>query len=228
MSGHISIGEPSITVQVRYSAQARRYGLRISHQSGAVILTVPAHGSLEQARDFACAHEGWIRKNLATQPQLIAPDYGQAMPVDGKLVTVRHGSGRSAVLTEQGLLVPGQSHLLAGKLRAFYKLRTRDALVPASHRYAARLDREIGRVTLRDTRSRWGSCTSEGNLMYSWRLAMAPPAVQDYVAAHEVCHLSEMNHGPDFWHLVEEICPDYRLHRNWLRSKGAALHRYKL
>lgn len=228
MGEEILIGNPAIPVQVRYSARARRYGLRISRQNGAAILTVPKRGSLAQARDFAVTQEGWIRKNLAACPKPKLLEIGDQVPVAGSLVTVRPGRGRSAVLQGQDLLVPGAMHLLAGKLRAFYKLRAREVLVPASEHFANRLGQKFGRVTLRDTRSRWGSCTSEGNLMYSWRLAMAPLAVQRYVAAHEVCHLIEMNHSTAFWGLVEEQCPDYRAYRDWLRQNGSELHRYKL
>lgn len=144
------------------------------------------------------------------------------------MLVIAPGPGRHTVKSEDRLLVPARAQQLAGKLRAFYKLRARDVLVPASERYAGLLDRQIGRVTLRDTRSRWGSCTSQGNLMYSWRLAMAPVAVQDYVAAHEVCHLVEMNHSRAFWRLVQQVCPDFEQHRHWLRQHGAGLHRYRL
>ena len=148
--------------------------------------------------------------------------------MDGEFLIIGQGEGRHAVKDGERLLIPAREQQLAGKLRAFYKLRARDVLVPASERYADLLGRQIGRVTLRDTRSRWGSCTSQGNLMYSWRLAMAPVPVQDYVAAHEVCHLAEMNHSRAFWRLVEQVCPDYNLHRQWLRTHGAGLHRYRL
>ncbi|MEL6678764.1 MAG: M48 family metallopeptidase, partial [Pseudomonadota bacterium] len=92
---------------------------------------------------------------------------------------------------------------------------------------AARLGRRPGRSTLRDTRSRWGSCTSEGHIMLSWRLLLAPPQVLDYVVAHEVAHLQEMNHSPAFWSVVRDLCPDYERHRRWLHQHGADLHRYR-
>ena len=105
------------------------------------------------------------------------------------------------------------------------KLRARDVLAEASDRYAVMVGQSYSRLSIRDTRSRWGSCSSEGVLMYSWRLIMAPPEVLDYVAAHEVAHLVEMNHSAAFWAMVERICPDYDVHRAWLRKNGDVLHR---
>lgn len=228
MTEQLSIGDPPIDIRVRHSARARRYGLRISRVAGEVILTVPARGSLAKATAFAGEHEAWLRRNLEKQPMPVDPGFGDRIPVEGALLLLGPGEGRQAVRIGDRLLVPAREHQLAGKLRAFYKLRARDVLVPASERYADLLGRKIGRVTLRDTRSRWGSCTTQGNLMYSWRLAMAPLPVQDYVAAHEVCHLIEMNHSPAFWRLVEQVCPDYERHRQWLRAHGAGLHRYRI
>ena len=93
----------------------------------------------------------------------------------------------------------------------------------AVQHHAAALGVRARRITLRDQKSRWGSCTSDGNLSFSWRLVLAPPIVLDYVAAHEVAHLSEMNHGPRFWRLVEDVCPRFREAEQWLRTEGKAL-----
>jgi predicted metal-dependent hydrolase len=86
------------------------------------------------------------------------------------------------------------------------------------------IGRPYSRITLRDTRSRWGSCTADGALMYSWRLAMAPPAVLDYVAAHEVAHLAQMNHSPAFWAVVARLVPGHAAPRRWLKLHGQTLH----
>ncbi len=113
------------------------------------------------------------------------------------------------------------------RLRAWLRTRARERLADASDRHAARLGMPYRRLTLRDTRSRWGSCSAQGGLMYSWRLVMAPGDVLDYVAAHEVAHLAEMNHSPAFWNTVARLKPGYETPRRWLRENGAALHRYR-
>ncbi|MGB5557542.1 MAG: M48 family metallopeptidase, partial [Paracoccaceae bacterium] len=122
------------------------------------------------------------------------------------------------------LLVPGAPEQAAARIRAFLKLAARDRLNVAVDRYADLAGRRVSNITLRDTRSRWGSCTSDGRLMFSWRLIMAPPRVLDYVAAHEVAHLVEMNHSPAYWAVVRRIYPDYEVQRRWLRAHGQKLH----
>ena len=97
---------------------------------------------------------------------------------------------------------------------------------PAARAYARRVGRRVERIALRDTRSRWGSCSTTGTLSFSWRLAMAPDAVLDYVAAHEVAHLRHMNHGAEFWELVETLDPDFRRSEDWLKREGLSLRRY--
>ena len=103
----------------------------------------------------------------------------------------------------------------------------RDRILVPEATAPARLGRGYTRITLRDTRSRWGSCTSDGALMFSWRLILAAPEVLSYVAAHEVAHLAEMNHSPAFWRTVERLYGDYRPPRAWLRAEGGGLHRYR-
>ena len=133
------------------------------------------------------------------------------------------GQGRAVHLTDEALLVPGDPAQLGRRVAAFLKTRARDRLAAASDHYAARLGRPYASLALRDTRSRWGSCTHDGRLMFSWRLAMAPPEVLDYVAAHEVAHLEHMDHSPDFWAATARLLPDYARHRGWLRTHGHEL-----
>ena len=120
--------------------------------------------------------------------------------------------------------MPRKSRDPKAAITAFLKLAAREHLAERSDHHAAQLAVGYNRLVVRDTRSRWGSCSSSGALMYSWRLIMAPDAVSDYVAAHEVAHLVEMNHSAAFWAVVEGLCPDYRTHRLWLRENGGALH----
>lgn len=228
MTDKLAIGNPPITVNLRKNQRARRYSLRISNSSGAVSLTVPRGGTLRDAEKFAVEHEGWLRKHLQRKLPTIVPEFGGRIMIDGELVRIEQGTGRSVQMRDGVLYVPGKPEQLPAKLRGFFKALARERLVPASERYATAVGRKFGTVTLRDTRSRWGSCSSDGNLMYSWRLMMAPRIVQDYVAAHEACHLVEMNHSARYWALVERVFPEYQTHRHWLKRNGALLHSYKL
>jgi predicted metal-dependent hydrolase len=125
------------------------------------------------------------------------------------------------------LVVPGDAGRAGVRVGAFVKTLARERLAAASDRYARQVGRAFSGITLRDPRSRWGSCTAEGALMYSWRLAMAPPDVLDYVAAHEVAHLVEMNHSAAFWAVVARLRPDWKVQRDWLRGQGAELQAYR-
>ena len=118
----------------------------------------------------------------------------------------------------------GDERFISRKVLDFLKREAKRDLQTSVSRYAKELDVRPRSITLRDTTSRWGSCSSEGALNFSWRIVLAPPAVLDYLAAHEVAHLREMNHSSNFWSLVESVCPDYDLHRVWLRKHGTKLH----
>ncbi|MCG6901343.1 MAG: M48 family metallopeptidase [Rhodobacter sp.] len=220
-------GDPPIEISLRRSARARRVSLRVSGLDGRVTLSMPKGMDAVAALAFAEEKSDWIRQHLAKQLQPVDVAIGETVPLHGTDLTVVAAPVRRAQLGEDTLLVPAQPGMAAARIKAFLKLAARDDLTRACAKYTARLGREFGRITLRDTRSRWGSCTAAGDLMFSWRLVMAPPDVLDYVAAHEVAHLAELNHSPAYWAVVGRICPGYRAPRQWLRQNGQHLHRYR-
>ena len=151
---------------------------------------------------------------------------GSAIPFgDGTLTIARH-AGRGILRTGDTLEVGGPAHTIGPRAAAWLREQARAACVAGVERHAAALGLRPGRISLRDPRSRWGSCTAGGDLMFSWRLVMAPVAVLDYVVAHEVAHLAELNHSPRFWAVVQRLCPGMAPQRAWLRRHGAGLHRH--
>ncbi len=224
MGQHILPGNPPIEVTLRRSAQARRISLRVSALDGRVTLTLPKGLPEREALDFARSKQGWLAGHLADRVPEVTVAPGASLPVEGRMLRLEAGTGRRVALSGDTLLVPGGD---PARLQAWLKTLARDRLATASDHYAAALGRPYARITLRDTRSRWGSCSSTAGLSYSWRLIMAPPEVLDYVAAHEVAHLEQMNHSPAFWDIVARLMPDYQTHRDWLRQSGTALHRYR-
>ena len=176
---------------------------------------------------FARDQESWIRAALAALPQLMPVRLNTQVPVEGRMLTLLSTTGRAVRIETDAMLVPGDPDHAGIRAAAFLKHRARDRLTAASDRYARQIGRSYASMTLRDTRSRWGSCTVDGRLMFSWRLAMAPPEVLDYVAAHEVAHLAQMNHSPAFWEVVNRMVPAYRVHRGWLKANGKTLHAYR-
>ena len=227
MGHHVLPGNPPIPVHLKRSARARRISLRVSGLDGRVVLTMP-HGVKEsEAMDFAHEKADWIRTHLAKQPDQVQVAHGIVFPLEGHARHVRQGQGRRVSLTQDTLWVPGPPERAGARLMGFLKELARERLSHASDHYAAQLGRPYQGITLRDTRSRWGSCSSNGGLMYSWRLILAPAEVLNYVAAHEVAHLAQMNHSAKFWQTVEAIHGPYQAPRNWLRQNGAQLHRYR-
>ena len=227
MSDTFLPGDPPIPLILRRSGRAKRISLRISQLDGRVTLTMPTRVAQREALAFARSRESWIRGHLSERGADISVGIGTELPLGGRMLQVVPGKGRKVQLGQDEIAVPGPSDRVAARLGAFLKEVARDRLAGACDDYAARLGRSYTRITMRDTRSRWGSCTSDGALMFSWRLIMTPPEVLDYVAAHEVAHLAEMNHSPAFWAGVERIYGPYRDARTWLRTEGNALHRYR-
>ncbi len=224
--GRITLqGNPPIDVELRRNSRARRLSLRVSRLDGRVTLTMPDNVADAEGHRFAQSKAGWIAEARQGQPVPMPVEMGVALPVEGKIVRIVPGARPGPVLTGDRLEAPvGRT---APAVKAYLIDRARARAIPAIDRYATRIGRPAGRLSLRDTRSRWGSCSADGNLMLSWRLILAPPAVFEYVVAHEVAHLVEMNHGPRFWAEVKALCPDFEEMRRWLRAEGPALHRYR-
>ena len=219
-------GHPPLEITLRRSAATRRFSLRVSQLDGRVTLSMPSRAREAEAMAFLRAHEGWLRTALAKRPAGQRVGLLSQVPIEGRLFTVQAGSGRSVRIEDDRLLLPGDPQQFGARAQAFLKVLARDRLAAASDHYAAVLGRSVARVTLRDTRSRWGSCSHAGALMYSWRLIMAPPAVLTYVAAHEVAHMLQMNHSAAFWTVVERLEPGWQAHRRWLHANGPDLHAY--
>ncbi len=227
MTDHYLPGDPPIPLVLRRSARARRISLRISQLDGRVTLTLPKRVPEREAIGFALEKEDWIRKHLGARATEVAVGIGTSLPIGGQMHQVAAAEGRRVRFEDGRVLVPGAAERAGKRLGRHLKEIARARLAEASDHFATKLGKNYSAITLRDTRSRWGSCTSEGRLMFSWRLILAPPDVLDYVAAHEVAHLAQMNHSPAFWSEVERIYGPCKAPRLWLRREGSSLHRYK-
>jgi predicted metal-dependent hydrolase len=222
-------------VRLRRHRQARRYTLRIEAASREVILTMPPRGSVKEARDFAQKHGGWIAARLKRLPEAAPFVHGVEVPLRGIAHRIVHRrNSRGTVWTESDergqrlICVAGDPPHVDRRIGDFLKREARRDLEAAAHRYATRLKVKIKRISVRDQSSRWGSCSNTGVLSFSWRLILAPAFVLDYLAAHEVAHLVELNHSPRFWRLVGKLDPDFERAKVWLDVHGTDLHRYGL
>ncbi|AXC48404.1 M48 family peptidase [Paracoccus suum] len=216
-------------VVVRRSARARRMILRVSRRDGQAVLTLPPGATEAEGARFVQSRADWLGRAVASMPAPAVVAHGARLPVDGTPLVITPAALRLPRIEGEALLVP------AGRepgpvLAAWLRERARTVLEPACTAHARRLPsgvRKLTGISLRDTRSRWGSCTAQGKLMFNWRLAMAPPAVLDYVAAHEVAHLARMDHSPAFWAVVAHLCPEHEGSRAWLRRHGPALQAWR-
>jgi predicted metal-dependent hydrolase len=222
-------------VRVRRHRQARRYTLRIDTPSREVVLTIPPRGSLKEAREFAQKHGAWIAARLNRLPLATPFGPGVVVPLRGIPHRIVHRpDARGTVWTERDdagehlMCVVGETPHHNRRVGDYLKREAKGDLEIASRRYAKDLGVPIARISVRDQSSRWGSCSSTGVLSFSWRLILAPKFVLDYLAAHEVTHLIELNHSPRFWRLLKRLNPDTDRAKAWLDTHGTDLHRYGL
>jgi predicted metal-dependent hydrolase len=223
-------------VTLKINRRARRVSLRLDRTRRQIVATAPSARRLGEAAAFARERAGWIVQRLAELPQARPIRPGQVLEVFGEPVRLEPGDGRARWVEAQA----GAPHRIVamgegeGYARAVILVLRRRALAVLSARtavHAARLGAETPKVAVMDAKARWGSCRpgrrgGPGSIRYSWRLALAPFAVADYVAAHECAHLLELNHGPRFWAHVRALVGDVRAHRAWLRAEGARLHAF--
>jgi predicted metal-dependent hydrolase len=228
--GELVIEGKRLPVTFRRRANARRIILRIDRSGLGIVLTLPHYTSQRAALTFAATEKDWILDRIARSPERVPFAPGQRIPLRGRSHRIEATGGRGTVrllaTPEPAILVPGGIVHVERRLADWLKRQAALDLARASHLHAERLGVRFTRVAVRDTASRWGSCSASGTLSYSWRLILAPAFVLDYVAAHEVAHLKEMNHGRRFWSLVHMLCPEADMARRWLKTHGNGLHLY--
>jgi len=212
-------------IVIRRNARARRLILRIDPATARPVLTAPPGASVREIDRFLAANRGWIRRRLAGLPQRVRLEPGSSFPLRGRTMGIRHepSAPRRPFLEETTIVLGGPAELVEPRLLRWLKQEARTDLDARAQRLAAELGVSYSAVAIRDTTSRWGSCSPHGRLSFAWRLILAPPDVTEYVAAHEVAHLREMNHSPRFWRLVETLVGDPRPRQAWLKVNGPGL-----
>lgn len=220
------VGAP---VSIRVSPRARRVGLRIDAAERKVELVLPRGVPASSGLRFLHDQRGWIAARLAALPRREPFADGATVPILGVPHRIRRELDPAAApvaVADGEIRVRGDPLHIGRRVRDHLAALARDELARRARPLAAQIGRKIARVSVRDTTSRWGSCSSSGNLSFSWRLIFAPQPVVEYVVAHEVAHLAEMNHGPRFWRLVEVLAPGHAAPRAWLRRHRSRLLSY--
>ena len=221
-------------VRLIVNPRARHVSVRIDPTRREAIATAPSPRHLKHAAQFAAERAGWIAAELARLPRGVALSPGAFAPLRGVDHELVFSQGRGKARLEPGglwprLIMPAPDlALFAPRLVRFFKDQARADLIDRVAHHAVTLGVKPDRIQVKELRSRWGSCSVDGVLSFSWRLVLAPPYVLDYLAAHEVAHLREMNHSRKFWAHVRRCMPEFERGRDWLHEHGSELHAVSL
>ncbi|RUM98518.1 M48 family peptidase [Pseudaminobacter arsenicus] len=225
---HVVAGR-ALPLRIVENERARRLTLRIDAGGRGLRITVPPGLARGEVERFLTRHQGWLEQRLAKVPDRPQVRPGIKLPLRGMPHLIMHEPGKRGTVTvgRDGsgptLLVHGERLHLPRRIADFLKREAKRDTEALVEKHSAAVGRRAKAIRFRDTSSRWGSCTADGVLSFSWRIMMAPPPVINYLVAHEVAHLREMNHGPKFWKLCEELCPDTERCKAWLKRNGGAL-----
>lgn len=227
-SQHIlEIDGESIPLLVRRHPQARKLILRIDENGAGAIVTIPKYTSFQDGVEMATRKSGWIKRQLGKRLESVTFEDGIELPFLGEVHVVQHKPMGRSIRRGGGVIeVAGRPEHLRRRLTDWLKAQARREISSRAHAKAAEISQRVGRISIRDTRSRWGSCGANGSLNFSWRLVLAPEHVLDYVVAHEIAHLVHRDHGKQFWALTDQLTERMEESRDWLHAFGRDLHRY--
>ena len=219
-----------LPVRIVENDRAKRLTLRIQPGGDGLKVTTPSHVGDDEIEEFVSRNRNWAAARLARLPEKKKAEIGAIIPYRGTdHEIVSSGKLRGVVEATEDenkrqLIVPGEPQMVGRKVLNFFKQQARQELDRVVFQHASTLGVKPKQIRITDTTSRWGSCSSTRTLSFSWRIIMAPPEVLDYLAAHEVAHLVEMNHSERFWGVTRNLCPEMEKHKSWLRSHGNDLH----
>lgn len=216
-------GTATVALRLVRHRRARRYVLRVTNTAD-VVVTMPRWGSIAEARAFAEQHLAWItreRLRRAAESTSRAWTPGAELWLRGERCRIELDGGVARVGDIRARMRAGVTVETA--LRRALRAQAARELPPRLDALAGRAGLRVSRVTIRDQRSRWGSCSTRGAIALNWRLLLMPPPVRDYVLWHELMHIRRADHSPAFWTLVEQVCPGYREARAWLLAHGREL-----
>ena len=217
-----------LPVEIHRNRRARRITLSIDAQTGTPQLAIPRGTSLSEASEFLRRESVWLLDKINELPPRVLFEDGARVPLLGRKCRIRHLPLLPPEVSHEGneLVVGGRDKDVKYRITVWLTSVARQKLTELVQHKMRGLGGPNVTVSVRDPKTRWGSCSEKGYLSFSWRLILAPPSVMDYVVAHEVAHLHEFDHGPNFWSLVERLCPRHRMPKRWLTHHGARLLRY--
>lgn len=218
--------ELGFDIKVVPSRSARRLILRIDSKERIPVLSVPRFCSRRKAVDFVNEHRGWIMTALAKIPQTKKLENGDKLLLFGQRVEISHQEKARCGVRLEGdkLIVSGGAEFLHRRVKDYIKREAQKRFYEQSQKLAAKIGKKLIGVSIKDTKSRWGSCSSLNHINYSWRIALAPREVIDYLLAHEVAHLAHQDHSDAFWDCVNFLNPNWKSGHDWLKKYGKSLY----
>lgn len=211
--------------ELKTHKKAKRMKLRYDAVNDRAVITMPRFTSKRAALKFASTHLAWLKEQRNHTPKPIYLTDGARIPILGRNREIVHRPDLPARITisEDIIIVGGTLEGFSVRLENYLKKEARKTIEPLAIEMAEKINKHYKKIHIRDTKSRWGSCSSSGNISFSWRLIMTPPNVLEYVVAHEISHLAEMNHSAQFWDTVDRLVPDAKPSRKWLKNEGQSL-----
>jgi len=224
----IKIEGRNIPVRIRKNTRARRMILRIDNNINGAVVTLPSWTSEREALLMVQEKSDWVLTKLDNMPTKISFESGVQIPFLGEYHIVYHDPNQKEVVKkgDNEIRLGGREEHLSRRLGDWLRKEAKIIIQPKAIEMAKKLNGKIGRISIRDTKSRWGSCAASGNLSFCWRLILTPEWVLNYVIAHEVSHLRHMNHGSEFWQTVADFNVRVDAARVWLSKNAEQLHRY--
>ncbi len=216
-------------IKIIRSNKSRCLKLRVDNMDQCVKITAPIHSTLRDIYAFAVNHNEWIRKRIEELPLPIFFRDGTELNIFGKSRKIRSCPEARRGVWDDGefINVSGFPENIGKRVEAFLKEEAKRDISEKARNFASQIDKKISRISIKETKSRWGSCSTKANLNFSWRIIFAPAEIYEYVIAHEVSHLKEHNHSAKFWKQVEAFVPNYKECDKWLRNNGKKLYRFR-
>ena len=217
-----------LDIKVVQSASSHKMILHIDNKKHIPVLSIPKYCTRKRAINFVNENMDWILETLRKLPERKYFCNGETISLFGQNVTISHQQNArcGARLDGDILIVSGGAEFLHRRVKDYIRKAAEQEFYKLSTALAAKIDCKINGICIKDTKSRWGSCSTLNNINYNWRIALAPKYVIDYLMAHEVSHLKHQNHSPAFWQCVANLYPDWKKGHTWLQKNGRILYTY--
>ena len=222
---HVLINNQFIKINTRKNPKAKKIIIKFNHYGTEIDLTIPRFTSKREGLEFINMNINWLSKEINNFPSKIPFEAGKKVPVLGEYYLIDYHESKNIHMDSSTIYIQKNNNK-ENNLKKWLIKKSKIYITDLTFRKATELKVKVNKISIRDPKTRWGSCSENGNVSFSWRLIFAPPTVIEYVVTHELCHIIELNHSYKFWQLVSKSCPKYKSSQSWLKDFGLKLHFY--